>query len=152
MTQIEIDYAHPRHQGIQVLLKQHHTLMQSLFPVDANHFLDTDALCHSDIHFIAARVNGVYQACGAFKIQNTYAEIKSMFTAPDARGSGLADQILAQLIDRSRALGLFHLRLETGVGLDAAHRLYRRHGFETCGPFGDYTANPYSIFMERSPR
>jgi len=150
--QIEIDYAHPRHQGIQHLLTQHHALMQSLFPAEANHYLVDEALCHPSIHFIGARVDGIYQACGAIQSQNGYSEIKSMFTAPKARGMGLADLVLGRLIDISLSLELPHIRLETGIGLDAAQRLYCRHGFERCGAFGDYTANAYSVFMERKAR
>jgi putative acetyltransferase len=104
------------------------------------------------VHFIAARVDGVYRACGAVKHVDDYCEIKSMFTDPDARGLGLADRILTQLETISHDLDARFTRLETGVGLDAAHRLYHRHGFVNCGPFGDYTASPYSIFMEKHLR
>ena len=41
------------------------------------------------------------------------------------------------------------LRLETGNTLAPAHRLYERHGFQFCGPFGDYVANDTSLFMEK---
>ena len=41
------------------------------------------------------------------------------------------------------------LRLETGVRQQAAVQLYERMGFERCGPFGDYRADPFSIFMEK---
>ncbi|MGB3406470.1 MAG: GNAT family N-acetyltransferase, partial [Jannaschia sp.] len=75
--------------------------------------------------------------------------VKSMFTAPAARGLGVADAILTRLILTSAAEGRPLVRLETGVGLDAAHRLYRRHGFVPCGPFGDYEAVPASLFFER---
>lgn len=148
--QIEIEYAHPRHQGIVDLLSQHHALMQSLFPAEANHYLVVDALCQPDIHFIGARVDGIYRACGAIQIHDGYAEVKSMFTDPNARGLGLADQILTKLSEISASLNRSLMRLETGVGLDAAHRLYHRHGFQNRGPFGDYSASQYSVFMEKS--
>ena len=149
---IEIEYANPRHSGITSLLGQSHDLMQSLFPAEDNHFLSIDALSFPTVHFIAARVDGVYRACGAVKHVDDYCEIKAMFTDPDARGLGLADRILTQLETISHDLDARIMRLETGVGLDAAHRLYHRHGFVNCGPFGDYTASPYSIFMEKHLR
>ena len=30
-----------------------------------------------------------------------------------------------------------------------ARALYARHGFEVCGPFGDYRPDPHSTFMTR---
>jgi len=148
--QIEIEYAHPRHQGIVDLLSQHHALMQSLFPAEANHYLVVDELCQPDIHFIGARVDGVYRACGAIRLNDTYSEVKSMFTDPRARGLGLADSILSSLTQITKNNGRSLMRLETGVGLDAAHRLYHRHDFQPCGPFGDYRNSDYSLFMEKS--
>ena len=35
----------PRDPRAEALLRQHHALMQSLFPAEANHFLSVDALC-----------------------------------------------------------------------------------------------------------
>lgn len=41
--------------------------------------------------------------------------------------------------------------LETGTGpaFAAAHALYLRNGFRWCGPFGDYVATAFSVFMVR---
>ena len=33
--------------------------------------------------------------------------------------------------------------------IHAAQALYRRHGFATRGPFGDYPEHPHSVFMEK---
>jgi putative acetyltransferase len=43
------------------------------------------------------------------------------------------------------------LSLETGStdGFVAALRLYERFGFERCGPFGDYSHDPFSVFMTK---
>ena len=47
--------------------------------------------------------------------------------------------------------GYARLSLETGSGpaFEPAHALYRKYGFEFCGPFGDYTNDPFSRFMTR---
>jgi putative acetyltransferase len=42
------------------------------------------------------------------------------------------------------------LRLETGSLLYSAHKVYARHEFMICGPFGDYKEAEFSIFMEKS--
>ena len=41
------------------------------------------------------------------------------------------------------------LSLETGSWgyFGPARALYRKHGFVDCAPFGDYVADPNSVFM-----
>ena len=43
------------------------------------------------------------------------------------------------------------LYLETGsmVGFLPARRIYEAYGFEYCSPFGEYTLDPNSVFMQR---
>ena len=141
--------ADPTAPGPRPLLEQSHALMRSMFAPDECHFLDLDALRGADIRFLAATEGGATLGTGALALREGYGEVKSMFTAPEARGRGVADAILRALIDLSVAEGRPVLRLETGTGLDAAHRLYARHGFRPRGPFGAYEANAASLFMER---
>lgn len=142
--------ADPRDADITDLLRQSHALMLSLFSTDDCHFLDIDTLCRDDIKFFAAYFNDTAIGTGAIKITPEYAEVKSMFTDPKQRGFGAAQAILSKLIDTSKHLGLSEIKLETGVGLDAAHALYAKNGFEICGPFGDYKASAASVFMRRT--
>ena len=39
--------------------------------------------------------------------------------------------------------------LETGFLQPEALALYERHGYERCGPFGDYVDDPNSVFMRK---
>jgi len=146
---IEIAPADPRDPRATELLQQSHALMQRLFAKDACHYLPIDALCGPDIRFFLATGAGAALGTGALAIRDGYGEVKSMFTAPAARGKGVADALLTRIEATARAEGLPLLRLETGTGLDAAHRLYGRAGFTPCGPFGTYTAAPTSLFMEK---
>ncbi|WP_371154912.1 GNAT family N-acetyltransferase [Jannaschia sp. 2305UL9-9] len=141
--------ADPRTPGCALLLAQSHALMRAMFAEEDNHFLDIDALCAPDIRFFAATEGEAVLGTGAIALRDGYSEVKSMFTAPAARGLGVADAVLTCLIDTSKAEGRPLLRLETGPGLDAAHRLYVRHGFVPCGPFGAYRSGPGSLFFER---
>ncbi|MEM7642554.1 MAG: GNAT family N-acetyltransferase [Pseudomonadota bacterium] len=143
--------ADPRAPGCAALLAQSHALMQSMFQPGECHYLDLDALTEPHICFVAAEAEGAVLGTGAIALRDGYAEVKSMFTAPEARGRGVADAILRHLIDLAEAEGRPILRLETGMGLDAAHRLYARHGFVPCGPFGSYKAIPASLFFVRVP-
>ncbi len=133
------------------LLAASHALMQSLFPPEDNFFLDIDALCAPDIRFFVARDGDRTLGTGALALRDGYGEVKSMFVAPEARGKGVAAAILSRIEDEARTLGLPELKLETGTLLHDAHRLYRRHGFRTCGAFGDYPADAgSSVFMEKT--
>jgi putative acetyltransferase len=134
----------------RALLEASHALMESLFPSESNHYLSIDALKSPDIRFLICEVDGHIAGCGAVALQPGYGEVKSMFTDPDHRGQGIADAVLEALTQVARAEGLRLMRLETGYKLAAAHRLYERHGFTGRGPFGDYTDDPLSLFMEKT--
>lgn len=141
--------ADPAHPGPSGLLAQSHALMQSLYTPEENFHLDLEALRAPDIRFFAAFDEKACLGTGALALRDGYGEVKSMFVADSARGRGVADAILQRLEAEARILGLTSLKLETGVGLDAAHRLYARHGFVRSGPFGDYPEAPASVFLEK---
>lgn len=147
---IAVEPADPKAQDTSAILAQSHALMNTLFPADACHYLDLDALCAPNIRFFAARIGGTTLGTGALAVMEGYGEVKSMFTAPEGRGKGIAAAVLRMIEDTARSEGLPLLRLETGTGLDAAHRLYARFGFEKRGPFGGYEDSPYSVFMEKT--
>lgn len=144
-----VEPADPRSPGPRALLQASHALMQDMFPPEDIYALDIEDLCTPDIHFFAARDGQTVLGTGALAVKDGYGEVKSMFTAPQARGTGVAAALLRQIEDQARALTLPLLRLETGADLDAAVRLYERHGFTTCGVFGDYAPNTTSHYMEK---
>lgn len=133
----------------RALLEASHAMMMELFEPDSCHFLSLDALAGPDIAFFVARLDGRVAGCGALAVRDGYGEIKSMFVDQDTRGKGIAAGLMGQIEAEALAQGLPMIRLETGSLLEAAHALYRRHGFAVRGPFGDYTAHPHSVFMEK---
>lgn len=149
-TPYRIIPADPKGPDATALLSASHALMQSLFPPEDNFFLDIDALCAPDIRFFTAMEGATCLGTGALALRDGYGEVKSMFVDETARGRGVADAILRRIEGEARNLGLAALKLETGNVLHAAHRLYARHGFTPCGPFGDYPNSPSSIFMEKA--
>ncbi len=149
-TPYRITAADPKEPGAAALLTASHALMQSLFPPEDNFFLDIDALCAPDIRFFTAMEGATCLGTGALALRDGYGEVKSMFVDEAARGRGVADAILRRIEKEARDRGLAALKLETGNVLQAAHRLYARHGFTPCGPFGDYPNSPSSIFMEKA--
>ena len=141
--------ASPHEPGAAALLAASHTYLQSLYPPEDNYCLSIDALAAPHISFFVAEQNGQTIGCAAMANKETYGEVKSMFTTPAARGTGAGAALMDALEAEARAIGLSSMKLETGDDLYPAHRLYERHGFSKCGPFGDYAEAVHSIFMEK---
>jgi putative acetyltransferase len=72
-----------------------------------------------------------------------------MYVCPQCRGQGVAKRILALLESKAAALGCVMLKLETGPFQAEALSLYAFHGYERCGPFGQYPSDPLSVFMQK---
>ncbi|EPX79574.1 GNAT family N-acetyltransferase [Salipiger mucosus] len=139
----------PRDPHATALLRASHALMESLFPPEENHFLDIDALCDPSVTLYGAREDDVLLGCAALARAEGYAEVKSMYVAPEARGIGVARRLLMHLERVAAEDGIPLLRLETGDRLGAAVSLYEREGFLRRGPFGNYQANGSSLFYEK---
>lgn len=144
-----VEPADPLAPGPRALLEQSHAMMRAEFPPEENYFLDFEALRAPGIRFFAAREGEAVLGTGALAPKPGYGEVKSMYTAPAARGRGVAAALLRAIEDEARALGLPLLRLETADALTAAVRLYERMGFTRCGIFGDYRPNATSVYMEK---
>jgi len=92
--------------------------------------------------FVLARLDGSPVGCGALKrTQPAMGEIKRMWTAPSARGLGVARRVLQLLESQAREFGLRRLRLETNRTLKEAQGLYRQEGYQEVAPFND---EPYA--------
>ena len=146
---ISVKAADPRAPEATKLLQASHALQASLYPPEHIFALSIDDLCAPDIAFFIARDGDSPLGCAALADKTTYGEVKSMFVAAAARGTGTGAALMQHLDCHARALGLPLLRLETGDDLYAAQRLYARHGFTPCGPYGDYVEGPHSVFMEK---
>ena len=85
-------------------------------------------------------------ACGAIK---HYAigcvEIKRMFVRPQARGKGLASQVLQALEAWAQSLGYAQTILETGTSLPEAIGLYQKQGYTQIPNYGQYAGIETSV-------
>ncbi len=144
---LEIDYADPNHPEIIALLKQSHALMQLFYSADENHYLSIEELCRPDVRFFGAKLHEIYVGCAALAIRDGYGEMKSLFTSPDHRRQGIAKELVDAVEKETRKHKFYILRLETGALLGGALSLYKKLGFNTCGPFGHYREDPASLFM-----
>jgi putative acetyltransferase len=135
---------------IIALLQEHLEHMHAITPPQSIHALDLDRLRSPEITFWTAWDRTVLMGCGALKaLDDTSGEIKSMRTAAAYRRCGVATAVLNHIIQEAQTRNYQYLYLETGAfeAFVPAHRLYQRHGFEFCPPFGDYTDDPNSVFM-----
>ena len=122
----------------------------SLYPPQSNHLLDIASLCAPVVTFLVVRDGDEAVGCGAvLRDARGWGEVKRMYVRPDQRGRGIGKGVIAAIEDIARGAGLPLLRLETGIHNTEALALYGRAGFTECGPFGDYAADPLSVFMEK---
>ena len=135
------------------LLDASSTLMLSLYPVDSNRLDGPEELARSQACLLGAYCEGQgLIACGAVKVledDGRYGEVKRVFVRPEARGMGAAKAIMAALEQHLLHKGITLLRLETGIFQQEAIGLYRALGYRQRGPFGQYQADPLSVFMEK---
>jgi ribosomal protein S18 acetylase RimI-like enzyme len=88
----------------------------------------------------------VVGTAGVRRLGPGVAELKRMWLRPACRGRGLADRLMARVLEEARALGARALRLDSERRLEAAVRLYRRYGFREIA---DYNGNPRAeVWME----
>jgi putative acetyltransferase len=143
----------PTSPHVEQLLRDHLADMFATSPAESVHALDVDALAHSSVTFFTAAEGGTTLGCGALKQLSPHeGEVKSMRTTEAARGRGVGSVILERILREARDRGYKVLSLETGSQdfFAPARRLYAKYGFVECAPFGDYTLDPYSVYMSRA--
>lgn len=134
------------------LLRFHLDEMHRWSPACKVHAMPIERLREPDVTFYSAWDGARLAAVGALKeLGQGRGELKSMRAAPDYRGKGAGEAILLHLIGEAHARGMSWLGLETGrpQPFVPAQRLYAKHGFAECGPFGDYVSDEFSLCMDR---
>lgn len=76
-------------------------------------------------------------------------ELQKMYFLPEARGIGLAQQLMSILIAEAKKMGFTACYIETIDSLKAAIKLYERNGFKhvpnACGNTGHFGCNVYMV-------
>ena len=138
---------------VLALIEDLDAYQKPLYPIESFHGIDLAALTQSNVLFAVARdADGTAVGCGAMVVGPEYGEVKRMYTQPAARGHGIGARVLAVLETQARERGCSLFRLETGYLQAEALALYARCGYARRGPFGDYTDDPTSVFMEKAAR
>ena len=140
----------PLRADVIALLEEHLADMYATSPPESVHALDPTALTGPGLAFWTLREDGAVLGCAALKqLDAGHGEIKSMRTATAARRRGVAARLLDHVLAEAGSRGYRRLSLETGSQdfFAPARSLYASRGFAECGPFGDYTPDPHSVFM-----
>lgn len=89
--------------------------------------------------FLARDDAGRAVGCAALRAteKSRCCEMKRLYIAPAARGTGLGRRLVQTIMDVGRRLGYREMRLDTLPELAAAAALYRAEGFAECPPFGE---------------
>jgi putative acetyltransferase len=137
---------------IAAFLEEHIQDMRSVSPPESKHALDLPGLRKPEITFWTCWHEGKIAGCCALKqLDSQHGEVKSMRTSRGLRRRGVAARLLEHLIRESQARGYRRLSLETGAMefFAPARNLYRKFGFEPCGPFSTYKEDPNSVFLTK---
>jgi GNAT superfamily N-acetyltransferase len=108
-------------------------------PVDPTDFRPP----HGD--FLVAYLDGAPVACAGWRslgTDGTTAELKRMFTRPQARRRGVARAVLRAVEESARAAGRSRVALETGSLQPEAIAMYESAGYGLIPNFGYYRDEP----------
>ena len=141
------DFDDPR---VLELLREHLAGMHASSPPGSVYALDLSGLQQPTVTFFTAWDGDDLLGCVALKhIDRAIAELKSMRTTARHLRRGVAAFLLEHLLRIARARGYARVCLETGSGpaFQPALALYRKHGFVSGPPFGDYVATEFNQFL-----
>ncbi|MGD8441859.1 MAG: GNAT family N-acetyltransferase [Desulfobacterales bacterium] len=131
------------------LIHQLDEYQESMYPPESNHLDSLDELSKPNVDFLAAYADSEICGIGAVKVLGDYGEIKRLYVPEKYRGKGIAKRIVEELETCLVQRSIFTARLETGIHQHEAIDLYKKFGYSETAPFGDYTKDPLSVFMEK---
>jgi putative acetyltransferase len=151
------------------LLVRSDEYMASLYPAESNHLVSSESLRAGDALFLGAFVAGEHHSsavstetdqspehelcvgCVAarFYRNQRYAEIKRLFVDEVFRGNAIARTLMSAIEKGVLAEGIDCARSEMGIFQPEAEALYLSMGYRVIPPFGDYSYDPLSQFLEK---
>lgn len=145
-----IAFESPDQPDVIALIAELDAYQDTLYPPESRHALDLASLKQPNVLFAVARDStGQAIGCGAIVLCPEFGELKRLYVSPLGRGQGVASHLLALLESRASGHGCKLIKLETGPYQHEALALYASAGYQRRGPFGDYTNDPLSVFMQK---
>ena len=145
----ELKRVDPAQLDVMHLIRQLDEYQESMYPPESNHLDPIDELSKPNVVFLAAYIDAEICGIGCVKMFDDYGELKRLFVTVRYRGKGLAKALVKELESYLTANSITVARLETGIHQHEAIGLYKRLGYSQTAPFGDYSEDPLSVFMER---
>lgn len=100
--------------------------------------------------FLVAWRAGRPVGCGGWRSHGAaVAELKRLYTVPEARNTGVARRLLAAVEDDARRAGRTRIILETGGRQPEAIALYTACGYRPVPHFGHYADEPDVVSLGR---
>ena len=147
---MQITLESPNQPDVIALIAELDAYQDSLYPAEARYALDIASLASPAVLFaVAPDSDGAAVGCAAIVLGEDYGEVKRMYVRPQCRGQGVAQLLGHVLESAAHARGCHVLTLETGPYQPEALAFYASQGFVRCGPFGDYSEHPLSVFMRK---
>jgi putative acetyltransferase len=142
----------PASEASVLLIAQSDSYLKSLYPPESQHLESVAALQLPNVMFFGGYFGNEMVACGAVKVLQDnicYGEIKRVFVVEQWRRRGLSRQIMGGIEQYLKEISVSLARLETGIKQPEALALYASLGYEVREPFGKYSHDPLSVFMEK---
>jgi len=146
---IEIIHTDSNNEDFKALVKLLDELLADL-DGDEHSFYDQYNKIDALKYVIVAYRHGKAVGCGAIKefVPGTM-EVKRMYTLPEARGKGIASEVLAELEKWAASLGYEKTVLETGIRQQDAVALYKKRGYTLIENYGQYAGVENSVCFEK---
>lgn len=141
---------HSRHAQDLLILSDDY--LAALYPAESIHLASATDLSDPSSLFLGMADGKKLIGCGSVKIIEgdiQYGELKRVFIKEAYRGQGLSRQLISTLENYLIEHSVWWARLETGIHQPEALGLYQHMGYKRREPFGAYSADPLSIFMEK---
>ena len=149
ISSIEGNFDHPE---VNELLTKHFIELRAASPEGSAHVLDIPGLKIPSIKFWSLWENNKLMGCGALKfLDEEHGEFKSIRIHDNFRRQNIGIKLIQHLIIEARKHNLKRISIETGAGkfFEPARKLFKKCGFEPCGPFAHYKDDVNSIYFTK---
>ncbi|MBM3545292.1 MAG: GNAT family N-acetyltransferase [Alphaproteobacteria bacterium] len=106
----------------------------------------------AQVYFIRSADRTVVAMGGLRTLPDGATEIVRIYTLPEFRGLGLGARMVGSLITEAKGWTSDTLRLDTGIFMHSAQKIYEAAGFRKRGPYAGAEPpeflKPYWIYME----
>jgi putative acetyltransferase len=149
-TAVLVHAESPDPPDVRELLRQSEAYFAALYPGPSHRLGGIPPPNQANACLLVARRDGAVMGCGTLLASGDGSgEIRRIFVVEQARRQKVGVRLLEALEQEARALGLRRILLETRNRQHAALQLFRSHGYYDREPFGGYSNDPASVFLEK---